>query len=211
MSRDASPPGETERVRRIWERMAPRYDRWIAVFERLLFQGGREWVCSQAQGAVLEIGVGTGRNLPFYPGEAQVTGVDISEAMLELARRRAERLGRPIELRQSDAQALDLADESCDTVVSTLCLCSIPDHRRAIAEARRVLRLGGRFILLEHVRSPIFPIRALQWALEPLTVLLQGDHLDRESLQQLLADGFEVERLERSKLGIVERAVARKE
>jgi ubiquinone/menaquinone biosynthesis C-methylase UbiE len=90
---------ETERVRRIWEREAPRYDRYIRFWEELLFEDGREWVCSRAQGDVLEVAIGTGRNLPFYPEGVRLTGVDISSAMLMIARRRASELGLEVDLR----------------------------------------------------------------------------------------------------------------
>ena len=123
-------------------------------FERLLFAGGREWVCSQASGEVLEIAVGTGRNLPHYPEDVRVTGIEFSPAMLAIARARARELRRDADLRAGDARALDFPDERFDTVVCTLSLCTIVDDRAAVAEARRVLRPGGRFLLLEHVRSP---------------------------------------------------------
>lgn len=134
---------ETERVRRIWDKAATRYDADIAFFERVLFAGGREWICSQADVNVLEIAIGTGRNLPFYPPGVQLTGVDFSPAMLKIARRRATDLGIHVDLLVGDAQALDFKDASFDTVVITLALCSIPDERKAVAEAWRVLRPGG--------------------------------------------------------------------
>ena len=179
-------------------------------FDRLLFAGGREWVCSQAEGEVLEIGVGTGRNLPNYRGDVRLTGIELSPAMLEIARARARKLGRQVDLRVGDAQALEFSEESFDTVVCTLSLCTIPDDRAAVAEVRRVLRAGGRFLLLEHVRSPFLPIRLGQRLLEPLAVRFEADHLLREPLEHLRAAGFVVERLERSKLGIVERVAARR-
>lgn len=89
-------------------------------------------------------------------------------------------------------------------------MCTIPDDRAAVREVRRVLRPGGRFLLLEHVRSPRGVIRAVQRLLDPLAVRFEGDHIAREPLDHLRAEGFEVERLERSKLGIVERVAARK-
>ena len=92
----------------------------------------------------------------------------------------------------------------------TLGLCSIPDDRGAVSEARRVLRLEGRFVLLEHVRSPVPLVRGVQLMLDPLVRWLQADHLVREPLEHLRAEGFAIDELERSKLGIVERAVARK-
>jgi ubiquinone/menaquinone biosynthesis C-methylase UbiE len=201
---------ETERVLSVYEKDAHKYDREMRFFERLLFTGGREWVCAQAAGEVLEIGIGTGRNLPHYRDDVRLTGVELSPAMLEIARARAHELRREVDLRVGDAQALKFPDESFDTVVCTLSLCTIPDDRAAVAEVRRVLRHGGRFLLLEHVRSPLLPVRLGQRLLEPVAARFEADHLLREPLENLRAEAFEVERLERSKLGIVERIAARK-
>lgn len=201
---------ETARVRGIWAEFAPKYDRQIAWWERILFGGGREWACSQAHGDVLEIAVGTGRNLPFYPRDARLTGIDLSPETLEIARARARELGREIALVEGDAQALPFPDSRFDTVVSTLTMCSIPDYHAAVAEARRVLRPGGRFILMEHVRSPNPLIRGGQRVLNPLSVRFAADHLLREPLGGIRDAGFEVEAVRRLKAGIVERLAARK-
>ncbi len=101
---------ETERLKRHWEREAPTYDRRMGFFERVLFGDGREWVCSRASGEVLEVAVGTGRNFPFYPEEVQLTGIDLSPAMLEIARKRADELGLVADLREGDAQELLFPD-----------------------------------------------------------------------------------------------------
>jgi ubiquinone/menaquinone biosynthesis C-methylase UbiE len=201
---------ETERVRRIQDKEAPRYDRQISFFERILFGDGRRWVCSQAEGDVLELAAGTARNLPFYPDDVRVTGVELSPEMLAIASRRAAELGREADLRLGDVQALEFPDESFDTVVCTLGLCTIPDDRKAAIEAHRVLRPGGRFLLMEHVRSPSLPVRVVERMLDPLSVRFQGDHLLRDPLDYLASAGFDVERAERSKWGIVERVAARK-
>jgi ubiquinone/menaquinone biosynthesis C-methylase UbiE len=129
----------------------------------VLFVDGRHWVCSQAEGEVLEIAAGTGRNLRHYPPGVRLTAIELSPAMLELARREATALGREADLRVGDAQALEFPDESFDTVVRTLSLCTIPDDRAAVGEVRRVLRPGGRFLLLAHVRSPVRAVR-VGWA-----------------------------------------------
>jgi ubiquinone/menaquinone biosynthesis C-methylase UbiE len=203
-------PLETERVRKLQDKEAPRYDRQISFFERVLFGGGREWVCSQAEGEVLEIAAGTGRNLAHYPEHVRLTTIELSPEMLALAKQRAEDLASDADLRLGDAQALEFPDESFDTVVITLALCTIPDDRQAVREAHRVLRPGGRLLLLEHVRSPRLPVRAVQRLLDPLAVRFTADHLVREPLNHLDAAGFEVQRVERSKWGIVERVIARK-
>ncbi len=202
---------ETERVRRVYDEFARRYDQSIRFFERLLFGAGRRWVCSRAHGDVLEIGIGTGRNLPYYPQDVRLTGIELSPAMLAIARQRAAELGLVADLRVGDAQALPFPAERFDTVVFTLALCTIPDDRRAVAEAWRVLRPRGQLLLLEHVRSPFWPIRFIEWILNPLTVRLEGDHLLRDPLDYLEAEGFVVEQAERRKCGIVERVRARKE
>jgi ubiquinone/menaquinone biosynthesis C-methylase UbiE len=201
---------ETRRVRAIMDRLAPTYDRAMSFNERLLFGGGREWVCAQAYGDVLEIAIGTGRNLPFYPRDMRLTGIDLSAAMLTIARERAAELGIDIDLRQGDAQALPYPDGSFDTVVCTVSLCTIPDDQRAVQEVKRVLRPGGLFLLLEHVRSPLPPVRVVQRVLDHFTVPREGDHQLREPLDHLRAEGFEILKLERKKLGIVERVAARK-
>ena len=201
---------ETERVRRLMDKGAPRYDRQMNFFDRVLFPGGREWACSQAKGDVLEIAIGSGRNLAFYPERTSLTAIEFSPEMLELAKQRKAELGSDVDLRLGDAQALEFEDESFDTIICTLALCTIPDPERAVAEAHRVLRPGGRFVAFEHVRSPARPVRAAQRALNLLTVRFEGDHLVREPLEHLGAVGFEVDELERSKWGIVERIVARK-
>jgi ubiquinone/menaquinone biosynthesis C-methylase UbiE len=203
-------PKETERVRSIFRKQAPKYDRVMGRWEKVLFPGNRAWACAQAKGDVLEIAFGTGLNLIHYSQDVRLTGIELSPEMAAIGRHRAAELGREVDLRVGDAQALDLPDESFDTVICTYGLCTIPDHRAAVREAKRVLRPGGTFVLAEHVRSPNRVIRAGQRLIEPLAVRFGGDHLTREPLDHLAEEGFEVEQVERSKLGIVELTRARK-
>jgi ubiquinone/menaquinone biosynthesis C-methylase UbiE/predicted ester cyclase len=198
------PPSETERVRQIFDKQAPKYDKSMSRFERWLFAGNREWVCERAGGEVLELAAGTARNLPFYSSDATVTGVELSPEMAELGRRRAEDLGREIDMRVGDAEALPFADESFDTVVCTYGLCTIPDDAAAVREAKRVLRPGGRILLAEHVRSPNLVVRTIQRAVEPFAHRFGGDHLLREPLDHLMAEGFRVDEVKRLKAGWVE-------
>jgi ubiquinone/menaquinone biosynthesis C-methylase UbiE len=209
-ARDTPAATETERVRRLQDKEAPRYDRQMGFFDRILFAGGREWACAQVDGDVLELAFGTGRNLPYYPADVRLTAVELSPRMLEIGRKRAEELDRKVDLRLGDAQALQFEDQSFDTVIITFGLCTIPDDRAAVAEAHRVLRPGGRLVLLEHVRSPLAPVRAVQRLLDPLAVRFGADHLVREPLDYLASVGFEIEGVQRLKAGIVERVIARK-
>lgn len=202
-------PDQGDRLRQLYDSYARGYDRGMDLLDRILFRGGREWVCERASGRVLEIAIGTGRNLPHYPAGITLTGVEQSPGMLAIARRRAAEGRIDADLRLGDAQALDFPDRSFDTVVCTVSLCTIPDDARAVSEARRVLRPGGRFVLLEHVRSPVLPVRLVERLLDPLTVRTQADHLLRDPLDHLVREGFEVEELERSRLGLVERVCAR--
>src|SRR5260221_13147402 len=153
---------ETERVRRVQDKGAPKYDGQMDFFDRILFKGGREWACSRAQGKVLEIAVGTGRNLPYHRDDIELTGIELSPQMLEIARQRSKELGRVPDFRLGDAQALDFPDASFDSVVCTLALCTIPYHRAPAAEAFRVLRPGGRSSPRKQVPTPPRPIPTVQ-------------------------------------------------
>jgi ubiquinone/menaquinone biosynthesis C-methylase UbiE len=201
---------DTERLRGLWQRYAPRYDRDMRFFERLQFSGGREWVCAQASGDVLEVAIGTGRNLPFYPPEVRLTGLDFSPAMLHIARQRATDLGRQIELHEDDAQQLPFPDACFDTVVCTLSLCGIADDRAAITEMHRVLRPGGTLLLLDHIGSHHTLICLGQRLLEQLTLRMLGDHQTRRPLPLVQQAGFIIQRRERLKAGTVERLMATK-
>lgn len=197
-------------VRRVFDRLADRYDRQMELAERLLFAGSRQWATSLACGRVVEIAVGTGLNLPLYPADTHVTGIELSAEMLRRARRRVAEagLGDRVELRQGDAQALDLTDGCADTVVSTFTICTIPDPAAAIGEAFRVLRPGGRFVLAEHGPSWVPLIRAGMRLIEPLTVRLCADHLTRDPRPLLEQAGFAIETATRAKAGISFRVLA---
>ncbi|AIY44586.1 class I SAM-dependent methyltransferase [Mycolicibacterium fortuitum] len=207
----ASSDDRSARWNRYWDKKSRTYDREIGFFDRHLFGDSRQWVCSQATGNTLEVAIDTGLNLGFYPEDVTVTGIDWSEKMLDLARQRAKDLGHPATLRQADAHHLPFGDASFDTVVCTFGLCAIPDHTQALTEMTRVLRPGGRLILVDHVRSSAAPVRGVQRFLELFTVPLGGEHFLRRPLNHLRDDPtLDIERVERFTLGLVERVTAHK-
>jgi ubiquinone/menaquinone biosynthesis C-methylase UbiE len=195
----------TARQKRVWDKSASGYDRQIAFFEKTWFAGGREWLGARARGRVLEVAVGTGRNLLHYPADVTLTGIELSSAMLAIARQRATGLGRDVNLREGDAEQLPFDDASFDTVVCALSLCTIPGPVAAVGEMRRVLAPGGRLLLLDHIGSSWPPVHAAQWLLERVTIRAAGEHFTRRQLPVVEAAGFQIVEAERLKAGTVER------
>ncbi|HEX6548135.1 MAG TPA: class I SAM-dependent methyltransferase [Candidatus Dormibacteraeota bacterium] len=192
----------TTRVRRFYERGAERYDRGMALFMDRLLERGRRRIGERASGRVLEVGIGTGATLPFYDAAVEVVGVDLSPAMLAQCRARALELGRPLELVEHDAQQLPFEDASFDTVVFTLCLCTIPDPGRAIGEGLRVVRAGGRLLFLEHVR-PFWP---LSWIADAVTLVsgpLSEEHFNRRTEAMARRAGVELGEVDRWAFGFL--------
>lgn len=178
---------------------APLYDATLWSAERLFLADWRRALLGSARGTVLEIGAGTGLNLPHYPAAIdRLLLCEPDDAMRERLRARVAAGGPPVELRADRAEALDVADGSIDVVVGTLVLCTVADPVAALAEVRRVLAPGGRFLFLEHVAADHSPWRhALQRALEPGWRVLAGNcHLCRPTERTLREAAFELTELE---------------
>jgi ubiquinone/menaquinone biosynthesis C-methylase UbiE len=201
---------QTQRQRTVWQKAASRYDRGMEPLERGVLAGSREWIGARAHGRVLEVAVGTGRSLEFYAPDVELTGVDLSPAMLRRARRRARELDLTPTFKVADAEQLPFPDASFDTVVCALGLCSIPRPEVAVAEMARVLVPGGTLLLLDHIRSSWPPIVALQWLLERVTILTAGEYFTRRQLPVVKAAGLDVVETERIKAGTIERIRALK-
>jgi SAM-dependent methyltransferase len=162
-----------------------------SAYERLVAERKRE-LLGPLRGTVLEIGPGTGTNLAYFAPEVRWLGIEPNPQMERYLLREAERLGRGVEVRDGTVERLDLMDASVDAVVSTLVLCSVPNQARALAEVRRVLRPGGRFVFLEHVAAARGTwLRRVQRVVRPAWRLLgDGCYPDRETWQAIARAGF---------------------
>ncbi|HID62333.1 MAG TPA: class I SAM-dependent methyltransferase, partial [Anaerolineae bacterium] len=181
----------TALTRARYNRLAPIYD-WLETFvEALSFRCWRERLWGQVKGQkILEVGVGTGKNMPYYPPQAQVTAVDLSDRMVDRARHKAQRLGLDVEVREMDAQRLDFLDDSFDAAVATFVFCSVPDPVLGLRELARVVRPGGQIILLEHTRAenPLLG-RLMDW-LNPFVVRIMGANINRRTVDNVQRAGL---------------------
>jgi ubiquinone/menaquinone biosynthesis C-methylase UbiE len=182
------------------------YDAACAVSEWTGLGRWRRWLVEGARGRTLDLGCGTGRNLPLYGPEARVVGLDPDGAVLRKARRRAP----AVPLVRGSAQALPFRSGVFDTVVSGLVFCSVPEPARGLAEVQRVLRPDGRLRMLEHVRSTRRWKARLQDAIQPgWTWLMGGCRPNRETERTVEAAGFAIEAEGRRANGDMRRFTAR--
>ncbi|MEL1134674.1 class I SAM-dependent methyltransferase [Desulfitobacterium sp. THU1] len=190
-----------------------RYDRTSKFYdmERMIKPAIRKKILSQAEGKILEIGVGTGKNLEYYPPGSDITGIDLSPGMLAKAKDKARKLQIPARLREMDAQDLQFPDNSFDTVVATCVFCSVPNPIKGLQEIKRVCKPGGKILLLEHVRSdnPLFG--KIMDFLDPFTVRLIGSHINRRTVENIAKAGLRVRSLEDQGISIMKKIVAEPE
>lgn len=158
-----------------------------------------EWrfnLLSNVSGKVLEVGIGTGANLYYYPNNIQsLTGVDFSNGMLKYAREKVSKgdFLFPIELVEADIQSLPYPDNTFDSIVSTCVFCSVPDPMIGLKELKRVCKPTGRILMLEHMRSENKLVGLVMDMLNPLTVRLWGANINRETLKTIEQSGLKVE------------------
>lgn len=183
----------TEVTRRRYDRRARTYD-WVeAGIERRVFAPWRSHLWSLVQGEhILEVGVGTGKNIPHYPVAAQVAGIDLSEGMLDHARKLAETTRKQITLRRMDVQNLEYPDGYFDAVISTFVFCSVPDPILGLREAGRVVRPEGSLWLLEHMRVDKPVVGMLMDIFNPLFVRLMGANINRRTIENIHRAGLKV-------------------
>lgn len=179
-----------EALQQRYDKAARWYDRAESMLDWLGVGRLRRELLAKASGDVLEVAVGTGKNLPHYPRGCTITAADLSPNMLAVARERAERLDLDVDFRIMDAEALDFPDDSFDTVVSTLSTCTFPDPVKALREMARACRPGGKVLLLEHGRSSHPRLARFQDRRAEVFANPLGCHWNREPLELVRRAGF---------------------
>lgn len=185
------------RVAMVYDRVAGIYDLYTVPMEALGGRRARQRLLARATGDVLELGIGTGLNLPHYQTGVRLTGIDIAPRMLDRARRRAAALGRDATLEVADIEDLPYPDGSFDTVTATCVFCSVADPVAGLREAARVLRPTGQVLLYEHVRPRNPVLGTVTDLLSPLTRRLMGPELNRRTEDNIVAAGLQMTEVHR--------------
>jgi ubiquinone/menaquinone biosynthesis C-methylase UbiE len=179
-----------------YQRISSFYDLMEILPERR-YISWREQLWSLVKGPeVLEVGIGTGKNIPFYPDGVKVTGVDLTQGMLERARNRAAILKRDVTLLLGDAQSLEFSDAAFDTVIATFVFCSVADPIQGLREVSRVVKPNGQVLLLEHVRSAKPVLGEVMDILNPVLVRVTGANINRWTVENVSRAGLRIEHVE---------------
>ena len=202
----------TEAAKRRYDRIAPIYDLMEGLAERSRYSHWRKLLWDKVEGEnILEVGIGTGKNFPYYPPGANIVAIDFSGKMLDHAREKAIREHVHVNLQQMDTQNLKFTDNSFDTVVASFVFCSVPDPIRGLEELRRVVKPGGKVVLLEHILSANKVIAWLMNLINPVVVRMMGPNINRETVKNVARRGLKVQSVTDLAAGIFKLIEARKE
>lgn len=181
------------------EKIKKRYNRISGIYElmdRMIKEQWRKDLLSKVFGKVLEVGIGTGANLPYYPSEINsLTGVDFSQGMLKHVKDKVQsgKYSFPIEIIEADIQQLPFEDHSFDSVISTCVFCSVPDPVKGLKELKRVCKPSGKIYMLEHMRSENKVVGVVMDILNPITVRLWGANINRETIKNIERAGLKID------------------
>lgn len=204
---------DTEHTRSRYNLTAPIYDLMEWIPEKLLYHNWRRELWSQVEGEeLLEIGIGTGKNVPYYPPSANITGIDLSENMLVRARKTLNKHpNSKVETHIMDSQALQFEAGKFENVIATFVFCSVPDPLLGLREARRVTRKGGRLILIEHMRADNAVLAWIMEKIDPVLHWFSGYHIARKTVNNIVSAGWEIIQIKNlSPFGIFKMVVAEK-
>jgi ubiquinone/menaquinone biosynthesis C-methylase UbiE len=191
-------------TRKRYDRLAFIYDFLESPMEWFFFASWRARLLGQIVGnRVLEVGVGTGKNIPYYPREVKVTAIDLSPRMMGRAQKRALVLGLEVDFWEMDLQHLAFPDQVFDTVFATFVFCSVPDPVLGLRELRRVCKPGGTLLLLEHIRPKNFILGFLFDLFNPIVVRMMGANINRRTLDNIRMAGWQIQVEERLSCDIV--------
>jgi ubiquinone/menaquinone biosynthesis C-methylase UbiE len=201
---------ETVSTKDKYDRVARWYDIFEFVIELFFFsRWRRRFFKLLRSGDFLELGVGTGKNLRFYPTGVKKTAVDFSPNMLKYAKRRAAKMQKNVDLETMDIQHLQIASDTFPNVLATFVFCSVPDPIKGLEEAKRICTSEGRLLLLEHVKPKSRLLgRLFDW-INPIVVNYTGVNINRNTVENIKRAGFEVVREENLFLDIFKLIVAK--
>ncbi|AST58316.1 methyltransferase type 11 [Thermoanaerobacterium thermosaccharolyticum] len=206
-----SSTNRTEIIKRRYERIAKYYDLMESLMES---SGGKRWrkmLWSEVSGnTILEAGIGTGSNILYYPEGKNIYGIDFSPKMVEIAKDKAKRYGKDVDIRVMDIENLEFNDNTFDAIVTSCVFCSVPDPIKGLKELKRVLKNDGKLFMLEHVRSKKLIIGTLMDILNPLTVNTWGANINRDTVKNLKISGFKILKEENLALDIMKLIIAGK-
>jgi ubiquinone/menaquinone biosynthesis C-methylase UbiE len=191
----------TDLTRARYQRLSAIYDLMENVSEKR-FGPWRNQLWELVEGTeILEVGVGTGKNMPFYPVGVKMTAIDLTPGMLERARKRATDLRLNFALKIGDVQALEFTDSTFDAVVATCVFCSVPNPVMGFKELGRVLKPDGKIYLLEHMRLRSEALGRLMDAINPLVVRMMGANINRRTLENIQEAGLKIESVQDLAMG----------
>jgi len=191
--------GKTRIAKKKYDAISVIYDFMEWPVEKFLYKGWREHLMERLQGpVVLEIGIGTGKNIPYYPADLNITGIDLSSGMLKHAKRVLEQEGNEnVTLKEMDAQDMDFQDETFDEVLVTFVFCSVPYPVLGLKEALRVTKPGGKIHLMEHMRADNAVLAPLMKILDPPIHFFSGVHIARKTVDNVAYAGWDIQKAER--------------